>query len=845
MHRKKLIFSGIILITTLMGVLMYVLFTTFGIINGESTKKQLTIKTESAQKIYDGTPLTSELFTLFEGELGKEERIEPKEYTKITNVGKADNIIQFVILNKNNSDVTKKYEINYLFGKLEVIPKTIYIETKEESKIYDGEELTSDEYILDEKALIKGDAVKVIGTTKITDVGTKLNEIVTTILNHQNIDVTKNYDIKYKNNNLTIKKIPITIASRGKSKVYDGEELTGSDDDIIPIQGLLEGHQVENQFTGTITEPGSAENQFVTTIKDNNGKDVTAQYDIKYGFGNLTVLTSIYSDGKIENKNVEEYENTIVASIETDHNGSTYLRYKSFGDFFEGSWQDNNIQTDSISPLLFTSLSIEKNSKAIKRQTMNLVYEKDQVPFLAPYYISSQIKDELNITNDSYIKNTKLDSYKFVFTAYNTLVNGASNIIEEYSAEEAQYYENIKAYYLSIPEEIKPILDKLIQNIKITPTELGDKKELVSVVKKVSKYFKENFNQSNKSDYAKSTLKEVFETNEGSADQLATLATLLLRRLDIPARYTTGYYTDIRNNLGSLHEENAHSWVEFYIQNMGWIPLEVTPGIADKIEITVTPNKVTKQWDGNDLEFDPKNIRVTNFQEYKNLGYTYEAIINKMKKPETGKYKYSVNDFKIYDENNNDVTELFEIIYKEADLQIYKEKLIIETESIYSDYDGSTEWRNDERGQIKVIGEELLTDYDVKVSFSSLSKTVFQKNNSAILKIYDKNNNDVTDHYLITENFGKAVMRRKPITVRSKSKTVKHEPETGQILEYKELEEIIGLVEGDEIKEVIFTGQQVDLGSSPNTFSIVIYRGNLDVTQYYEIMYIPGELEIR
>jgi len=75
------------------------------------------------------------------------------------------------------------------------------------------------------------------------------------------------------------------------------------------------------------------------------------------------------------------------------------------------------------------------------------------------------------------------------------------------------------------------------------------------------------------------------ELNEGYCIHFATAAVLMLRSLDIPARFTSGYATTIsRDEVGRdvvLTDANAHAWVEVYYDNIGWLYLEVTPPGGD------------------------------------------------------------------------------------------------------------------------------------------------------------------------------------------------------------------------------------------------------------------------
>ena len=55
----------------------------------------------------------------------------------------------------------------------------------------------------------------------------------------------------------------------------------------------------------------------------------------------------------------------------------------------------------------------------------------------------------------------------------------------------------------------------------------------------------------------------------------------MLRSLDVPARFTSGYVVTVSpNDVGrviELTDANAHAWVEVYYEDVGWLYLEVTP----------------------------------------------------------------------------------------------------------------------------------------------------------------------------------------------------------------------------------------------------------------------------
>ena len=69
------------------------------------------------------------------------------------------------------------------------------------------------------------------------------------------------------------------------------------------------------------------------------------------------------------------------------------------------------------------------------------------------------------------------------------------------------------------------------------------------------------------------------ERDTGYCTHFATAATVLLRAAGIPCRYVTGYLVNARSGgTVQVSQDNAHAWVECYIDGIGWVPLEPTPG---------------------------------------------------------------------------------------------------------------------------------------------------------------------------------------------------------------------------------------------------------------------------
>lgn len=80
----------------------------------------------------------------------------------------------------------------------------------------------------------------------------------------------------------------------------------------------------------------------------------------------------------------------------------------------------------------------------------------------------------------------------------------------------------------------------------------------------------------------------MFESREGYCAHFASSAVLMLRYLGVPARYAAGYAAPLqdfeRNADGTysavILDKQAHAWAEIYLDGIGWVPVEMTPGAA-------------------------------------------------------------------------------------------------------------------------------------------------------------------------------------------------------------------------------------------------------------------------
>ena len=75
----------------------------------------------------------------------------------------------------------------------------------------------------------------------------------------------------------------------------------------------------------------------------------------------------------------------------------------------------------------------------------------------------------------------------------------------------------------------------------------------------------------------------LLESRRGYCTYFATAFVLLARAEGIPARYVQGYCIPIgEQGDASVYSDMAHAWPEAYLEGVGWIPFEPTPGYGSR-----------------------------------------------------------------------------------------------------------------------------------------------------------------------------------------------------------------------------------------------------------------------
>lgn len=155
---------------------------------------------------------------------------------------------------------------------------------------------------------------------------------------------------------------------------------------------------------------------------------------------------------------------------------------------------------------------------------------------------------------------------------------------EQYKAVESLYASFVHDNYLEVDE---PYVDV----VEATGIKTSGNSRYQDIAYNVRKYFQDHFTYSETLEPLEKGEDALIQfatvTRSGYDAHFATLATLMFRDAGVPSRYMEGYYLSPKDMSAysntkdvslELDDSNAHAWVEIYEDQVGWVPVEVTPG---------------------------------------------------------------------------------------------------------------------------------------------------------------------------------------------------------------------------------------------------------------------------
>ncbi|WP_426669521.1 transglutaminase family protein [Mucilaginibacter sp. McL0603] len=162
------------------------------------------------------------------------------------------------------------------------------------------------------------------------------------------------------------------------------------------------------------------------------------------------------------------------------------------------------------------------------------------------------------------------------------------------------------------------------------------------VALRFSRYVYDNFKYIKGVTTVETTLDEIWKLKAGVCQDFAHILTLMLRLVNIPARYVSGYICTHRNS--TMRGEGAtHAWAEAYIPDYGWLGIDPTNNcIANETHVRLAVGRNFS--DCSPVKGIYKGASEHMLEVAVSVGYEDDEIVSNTEVVEVPKFK-PVNEF--------------------------------------------------------------------------------------------------------------------------------------------------------------------------------------------------------
>lgn len=311
------------------------------------------------------------------------------------------------------------------------------------------------------------------------------------------------------------------------------------------------------------------------------------------------------------------YTEREVLTLTTDAKpkNSVYLRGKVGDTYQDGRWGNEGedaferesknwkiASQEDIASTLY-EMPYESQGSDGAKITYTIAYQAtgDRLAYLPYLTLLSSAKEPVTVNGDGTVQRTSKKEQAVSGINYDNVfdfVSSASAGKEQQELDET--YRNFCERYLDMPQNLDE-LDALGQELNTVLQDLKDKGagqmevELAAIC-----MVRDAVNSRVTYDLDLDAVPQgkdvvenfLFHSGKGYCTHYASAGTLLFRELGIPARYVTGYVVERdefereqnKQYVAGVKDSASHAWVEVYLENIGWFPIEMISGFDDQLD---------------------------------------------------------------------------------------------------------------------------------------------------------------------------------------------------------------------------------------------------------------------
>lgn len=266
----------------------------------------------------------------------------------------------------------------------------------------------------------------------------------------------------------------------------------------------------------------------------------------------------------------EDQLQDVLMRVTAGRDGHVYLRHCSYGGYTGTGWGTApEYPGDSVPN--FAARAVENSGVAETEEVrIELVAAGSSLLYL-PYYTA------VDFDSDAYANGSGIE-YSLTHMSYEGSYRVLSLPANLRDAELA-YRQFVYGSYLSLPESTRDALLDIAEENALNGDDVLESVSLVAEFVRNSAVYNIDTQPYPSEDYAVYLLTE---GTEGYCVHFATAAAAMYRALGIPARLVSGVLAEtVADTPVEVRRLNEHAWVEVYLDGIGWLPVEVTPGTLD------------------------------------------------------------------------------------------------------------------------------------------------------------------------------------------------------------------------------------------------------------------------
>ena len=266
----------------------------------------------------------------------------------------------------------------------------------------------------------------------------------------------------------------------------------------------------------------------------------------------------------------EEQLQELLMRVTAGHSGYIYLRSCSYGGYTGTGWGTAPEYPGGTVPN-FAARAVENSGLAETEEIRIALVDADGGLLYLPYYT------DRDFDSDAYIKDSDR-AYSLTRLVYEGSYRALA-LPHELRDAELSYRQFVYGSYLALPEGTRAALLDIAGENALKAEDVLESVSLVAEFVRNSGAYNIGTQPYPSEDYAVYLLTE---GTEGYCVHFATAAAAMYRALGIPARLVTGVLVKaVADTPVEVRRLNEHAWVEVYIDGIGWLPVEVTPGSLD------------------------------------------------------------------------------------------------------------------------------------------------------------------------------------------------------------------------------------------------------------------------